>query len=147
MVSPDAMSSGEGLPMVFAQSGRGAIVSWYGTNGAFGMEGLQAIMPLDLYVLFPTGASLNENGTIQVDSNASLSGGVAPTVRVPLNNDTITRAMAGEDVQLTYAMAWLDGERGIATPNTTATPTPKAGLGMVVVLAAIGMAVVIAKLK
>ena len=80
-----------------------------------------------------------------MDSNASLSGGVAPTVRVPLNNDTITRAMAGEDVQLTYAMAWLDGERGIATPNTTATP--KAGAGIVVVLAAIGMAGPLARRK
>lgn len=146
LVSPDAISSGEGLPMVFTRSGRGAIVSWYGTDGAFGMNGLQAVMPLDLYVLFPAGASLDRNGTIQVDSNASLTGGVAPTVRVPLNNDTVTRAMAGEDVQLTYAMAWLDGERGIATP-ATATPTQKAGVGMAVVLAAIGMAIVIAKRK
>ena len=133
--------------MVFTRSGRGAIVSWYGTDGAFGMNGLQAVMPLDLYVLFPAGASLDRNGTIQVDSNASLTGGVAPTVRVPLNNDTVTRAMAGEDVQLTYAMAWLDGERGIATPDATATPTQKAGVGMAVVLAAIGMAIVIAKRK
>lgn len=144
LVSPDAISSGEGLPMVFTKSGRGTIVSWYGTDGAFGMNGFQAIMPLEMYVLFPAGASLDQTGTIQVDSNASLVGGVAPTVRVPLNKDTVARAMAGEDVQLKYATEWLDGEQ---LPDASATPTQKAGVGMAGILAAIGGAVLLAKRK
>lgn len=155
MVSPDAISSGEGLPMVMTKTGRGAVVSWYGTDGAFGMNGVQAVMPLDFYILFPAGASLDENGTIQVDSNATRIGGISPTVRVPLTKDTVARAMGGEDVQLSYATAWLDSERGIGTAgtgNATALPstTEKAGVETLVILAAMVtacLAVMITKRK
>jgi carboxyl-terminal processing protease len=75
------------------------------------MNTVQAALPLGMYLFFPDGASLNENGVIQMDSNASLAGGVAPEIRVPLNEDTVARAMAGGDVQLTYALAWLDGQQ------------------------------------
>lgn len=108
LVSPDTISSGEGVPMIFSKTGRGEIVSWYGTNGAFGMNDVRAIMPLDMYVMFPDGASLDENGIIQVDSDATLFGGVSPGIRVPLNEETVARAAAGEDVQLTYALEWLE---------------------------------------
>jgi len=144
MVSPDTISSGEGVPMMLTKNGRGAVVSFYGSDGAFGMNGLQAIMPLDFYILFPAGASLDENYTIQLDSNASLAGGVAPTVRVPLDRDTVARAMAGEDVQLLYATQWLDGQRGsnattVSVPGATASQTQKAGLLPVSAVVALGL--------
>ncbi len=123
LVSPDTISSGEGLPMVLSKTGRGTIVSWYGTNGAFGMVSLGAVMPLGQVLLFPDGASLDRNRTIQVDSNASLAGGISPQLRVPLDEETVRRAMAGEDVQLTCALQWLNAQQGLGTPgaawNTT----------------------------
>ncbi|MDD1690483.1 MAG: S41 family peptidase [Methanoregula sp.] len=134
LVSPDTISSGEGLPMVFAKTGTGKVISWYGSNGAFGMNGPQAVLPLGMYVFFPDGASLGQDGVVQVDSNASLTGGVAPQVRVPLTEETVTRAMAGEDVQLTYAREWLDGQQ---VPAATAT-TPKASPSVAVVVVAVG---------
>lgn len=142
LVSPDTISSGEGIPMVFANSGRGKIISWYGTNGAFGMNSVEAIMPLDQILFFPDGASLDQNGTIQVDSNASLAGGVSPQLRVPVNEETVARSMAGEDVQLTYALQWLNGQQKPGTPaasaNTT-TPTQQASPGIVPVLILLGL--------
>lgn len=138
LVSPYTISSGEGLPKVFAESGTGAIVSWYGTNGAFGMESLGPTLPPGIMTAFPTGASLDENGRIQVDSNASLAGGVAPTVRVPLDRDTLARAMAGEDVQLSYAVEWIRAQ----AEETTAEPTPQAAAGWAVVLGAIAVVAV-----
>ena len=107
LVSPDTISSGEGVPMMLSKTGRGKVISWYGTNGAFGIENIQAVMPPDMYILFPDGASLNETGGIQVDSDATMTGGVAPDIRVPLTEETVARAMNGEDVQLTYALEWL----------------------------------------
>lgn len=104
LVSPDTISSGEGVPMIMDRTGRGTIVSWYGTNGAFGMVAEAAIMPLDMEILYPNGASLDEDRSIQVDSDTSRMGGVAPHLRVPMTEETIARAMAGEDVQLTYAL-------------------------------------------
>jgi carboxyl-terminal processing protease len=147
LVSSDTISSGEGIPNIFTRSGTGAIVSFYGTNGAFGMNNLQAVLPLGMYIFFPDGASLNQNGSIQVDSNASLTGGIAPTVRVPLNEKTLARAMAGEDIQMSYAKAWLDTQQAPVTTEATTTTTKKAATGMIVVLAAIGMAVLLAKRK
>jgi carboxyl-terminal processing protease len=141
LVSPDTISSGEGLPNIFTRSGTGAIVSWYGTNGAFGMNNVQAVLPLGMYVFFPDGASLDQNGRIQVDSNASLTGGIAPTVRVPLNEDTLARAMAGEDVQLSYATQWLDGQQ--APVAMTTTPAQKASPAVAVVILALGVLVAV----
>jgi len=145
MVSPDAMSSGEAVPMMLTKTGRGAVISWYGTDGAYGINGFQAIMPLDFDILFPAGASLDENYAILVDSNASLTGGVAPTIRVPLNRDTVARAMAGEDVQLAYATQWLAGQQGFnasagSLVNATASQTPAAGVSSFLVAAALGLA-------
>jgi carboxyl-terminal processing protease len=141
MVSPDTISSGEGVPNVFTRSGKGAVVSFYGSNGAYGMNNFQAALPLGLYILFPDGASLDRNGTIQVDSNASLTGGVRPTVRVPLNEETLARAMAGEDVQLTYAMDWLESHQPVAAAVPT-TPAKKSPVGaLVAVLALCGIIV------
>jgi carboxyl-terminal processing protease len=132
LVSPYTISTGEGLPKVFAGSGTGAIVSWYGTNGAFGIVSPGPVLPPGIMTAFPAGASLDENGRIQVDSNASMIGGVAPTVRVPLDADTLARAMAGEDVQLTYAVEWLEAQ---ATNGTV----PAAAPGLAVPLAAVAV--------
>ncbi|MFA5269776.1 MAG: S41 family peptidase [Methanoregula sp.] len=146
LVSPDTISSGEGLPLMFANSGTGTIVSWYGTNGAFGMNGLRAILPLGMYVVFPDGASLDKNGMIQVDSNATLNGGVAPQIRVPMNEDTVARAIAGEDVQLTYAIKWLDEQQNLKIP-ATALPTQKSSPGIAIVVLMLGLLIVIARRK
>ncbi|MDD3857415.1 MAG: S41 family peptidase [Methanoculleus sp.] len=141
LVSPYTISSGEGLPKVFAESGTGAIVSWYGTNGAFGMESLGPTLPPGVMTAFPQGTSLDANGRIQVDSNASQVGGVAPTVRVPLDRDTLARAMAGEDVQLSYAVDWIRAQAESTTAGPSAVPT-QAAAGWVVVLAAFAVVAV-----
>jgi len=144
LVSPYTMSSGEGLPMVFANSGTGTIISWYGTNGAFGMNTVEAGMPLGQILFFPDGASLDKNGTVQLDSNATLHGGVAPQIRVPVNEDTVARSMAGEDIQMTYALKWLDEQ---AKPGSAATPTQRASPGVAIVIVMLGLLVVVAGRK
>jgi len=147
MVSPDTISSGEGVPNVFVRSTTGAVVSFYGSNGAYGMNNFQAALPLGMFILFPDGASLDQKGMVQVDSNTSLSGGIAPTVRVPLNEETLARAMAGEDVQLTYAMDWLDAYKAPVTARPTATATKKSSAGIAMIIVAVSLLVVAAKRK
>ncbi len=147
LVSPDTISSGEGIPMIFTNTGTGKIISWYGTNGAFGMNGLQAVLPLGMYVVFPDGASLDKNGLIQVDSNALLAGGIAPQIRVPINEDTVARSMAGEDVQMTYALKWLTDQQKPQTPVTTATPPQKTSSGISIIFLTLGLLILIARRK
>ncbi len=147
LVSPYTMSSGEGIPMVLANSGTGKIISWYGTNGAFGMNTIEAAMPLGQYLFFPDGASLDKNGMIQVDSNASLIGGVTPQIRVPINEDTVARSMAGEDVQMTYALKWLAEQQRPQAPVTTATPAQKSSPGIAIIVLTLSLIVLIAGRK
>jgi len=147
LVSPYTISSGEGVPRVFEQSGYGTIIGYYGTNGAFGMETTGAYMPLNMTVMFPDGASLDQNGKIQVDSNATLNGGVAPKLRVPLTEENLARSMAGEDVQLAYALGWLKEQNGspgsaagsTVRPASTAAPVPASlpllALGLILLFA------------
>ena len=105
------------------------------------MESLGPVLPLGVMTAFPTGASLDENGKIQVDSNASMVGGVAPTVREPLDRDTLARAMAGEDVQLSYAVEWIEAQAESTIAEPSAVPT-QAAAGWVVVLAALAVVAV-----
>jgi carboxyl-terminal processing protease len=77
-----------------------------------------------------------------VDSNASLIGGVAPTVRVPMNEETLARAMAGEDVQLAYAVDWLEAEAMAGGAERSPVPTQKAAAAGVIPLAALAFIVV-----
>jgi carboxyl-terminal processing protease len=147
LVSPDTISSGEGLPMIFSQTGTGTIISWYGTNGAFGMNTVEAIMPLGQYLFFPNGASLDQQGVIQVDSNSLLVGGIAPQIRVPINEDTVARSMAGEDVQLTYALNWLDEQQNPQSPVVPVTPKQKSSPGIAIAVIALGLLCVIAGRK
>lgn len=139
LVSPDTISSGEGLPMIFQRTGTGKVIAWYGSNGAFGMNNFQATMPLGIIVFFPDGVSLGPDGKVQVDSDSTLSGGVAPDIRVPRNEETVARAMAGEDVQLAYATAWLGAQAPPQAAATQKAPLTEAG-----VIAALGIACLIA---
>jgi carboxyl-terminal processing protease len=71
---------------------------------------------------------------------------VAPQIRVPINEDTVARSMAGEDVQLTYALAWLDDQQHVQkTP--AATPTQKSSQGIVMGVIALGVVAVVGRRK
>ena len=56
---------------------------------------------------FPIGRSLDEHGRIQIDSDASGSGGVQPELRVPRTLKNISAYAGGTDVELMYAREWL----------------------------------------
>ncbi len=106
------------------------------------MESMGPLLPLGILTAFPTGASLDEHGRIQVDSNASMIGGVAPTVRVPLDKATLARAMAGEDVQLSYAVDWIEAQAEETTAEPSDVPTRQAVAGWAVVLEALAVVAV-----
>jgi len=131
--------------MIFSEAGRGKIIGFYGTNGAFGMNNVHAVMPFSQYLFFPAGASLDRNRQIQVDSNASGTGEIAPQSRVPLNEETVARAMGGEDVQLTYALQYLDGEleQKNTVPSGAIPPTQKSPSMALLVIGALGILFVV----
>ena len=76
---------------------------------------------------FRAGASFAENGKAQVDGNASV-----------VDKETPARAMAGEDVQLSYAVEWIEAQ----AEEANAELTRQAAAGWAVTLAALmGLAI------
>jgi len=63
-------------------------------------------------------------------------------VRVPLDRDTLARAMPGEDVHLAYAVDWLKAEAMTGSAEHSPLPTQKAAAAWVVPLAALAFIVV-----
>ncbi len=50
-------------------------------------------MPLGIILRYPTGQSLNAHGRAQIDSSASLDGGVSQNIRMPLTEEAIAGTM------------------------------------------------------
>lgn len=109
IVDPNCISTGEGLAMMFQRLENAQIISHWGTNGSFGMVDYEPVLlPAGLAVSFPQGRSLDENYVIQLDSDSTLSGGVIPDIRVPINvENIILQWEKGRDVQLEYAQSLL----------------------------------------
>ncbi len=109
MTGPRAISSGEGIPMAIQNLPQGKVVSFYGSNASFGMVSFSLNVMEDLVFSYPYGQSLDKDFRIQLDSDSTMTGGVMPDVRVPLNDQVIDQLFIDSvDVELNYAMLQLD---------------------------------------
>jgi hypothetical protein len=70
--------------------------------------------PEELYLRFPFGQSVNKDFIIQIEGDSTLSGGVIPDLRVPLNDTVINQLYTDSiDVELKYAIGKLNSMLGI----------------------------------
>ncbi|MEI8005995.1 MAG: S41 family peptidase [Bacteroidota bacterium] len=119
MVSPRNISSGEGIPMAVRRLPKNHVVSFYGSNGSFGMMENWSyhylyLPPNDLYFRYPVGRSLDKNMKIQVDSDSTMQGGIQPDIRVPLNDTVLDMLYIDSiDVELKYAIGKLSSILGV----------------------------------
>ena len=97
LVGPGCYSACEFFSHDMTVHHRAAIVGQYPTEGAGGNIEV-FLMPGDLYVQFTIGRGLTPGGKVLLEGK-----GVSPTVKVPINLDTILRHANGEDVVLTAA--------------------------------------------
>jgi len=125
MVNPRSISSGEGFPMMLQKLNRGKVVSFYGTNGSFGMVDRTHYFfppPDDLKLTYPYGQSVDQDFRIQLDSDSAMHGGVVPDIRVPINDTVIDQLYIDSiDVELNYAVKTLQSILGIGPPPSTAS--------------------------
>jgi carboxyl-terminal processing protease len=124
LVGPRNISSGEGIPMMLQKLPNCKVVSFYGSNGSFAMVDRVHYFfppPQDVYLRYPYGVSLNENFVIQLDSDSTMTGGVIPDIRVPVNDTVINQLYIDSlDVELLYAMKMLHtilGTEELAEPG------------------------------
>ncbi len=107
LVNPATISSGEGLAMAIGRLPKATVMGFYGTHGSFGLIPWPIAMPEDISFEFPIGRSLDERGTIQIDSDVSGKGGVQPEIRIPRTWQNIAAYASGKDVELEFAKQWL----------------------------------------
>ena len=117
LVNPATISSGEGLAMAIGRLPNAVVMGFYGTHGSFGLIPWPVAMPEDFWFEFPIGRSLDEHGRIQIDSDASGSGGVQPELRVPRTMKNISAYAAGIDVELMCACEWLASHSSLDLQN------------------------------
>lgn len=103
LVNMKCVSSGEGVAMGISRLPRGTVMGFSGTNGSFGLCGPSAIMPGGVTVEWPSGQSLDQTKTIQLDSKDGI-GGVPVTVAVPMTREHALAIAAGEDIELASAI-------------------------------------------
>lgn len=112
LIDNRTLSTGEGFPLIMTTSRRGPVVGFSGTAGSMGMTGSSVKLPGGYTVDYPSGASLNEEGRIQGDSDRSLEGGFQPDVRIPTTLENLRRVFVdGRDVALEEAVAVLESTR------------------------------------
>lgn len=86
------------------------IVGFTATSGSFGIlsRPITIHMPEGYVIQFPDGRSLSQDKEIQLDSDGEGEGGVAPDLKIPLNEETFTdKYIRGEDVELNAAVEAL----------------------------------------
>lgn len=121
MTGPRNISSGEGLAMILQKLPQCKVVSFFGSNGSFGLVERQHFLfpsPSDLYLRYPYGVSLDQNYAIQLDSDSTMTGGVRPDIRVPINDTVIDQLyLQAIDVELNYAVKVLRNIMDIEDPQ------------------------------
>jgi len=112
LINHNTASSGEGLPLFLKGMPNVKIVGFTSTNGSFGIMSapIEMKMPGGYVVRFPDGRSLNQDKTIQGDSDERGQGGATPDITVPMNEQTFKmKVIEGQDVELNYALASFNG--------------------------------------
>ena len=109
LVNPATVSSGEGITMAMSRLPNARIIGFNGTHGSFAILGMPVTMPEGVRFEYVMGVAADYAGRVLIDSDATLSGGVAPSIRVPRTHETMTAFGRGEDVELAYARDWLSG--------------------------------------
>ena len=110
LINHRTASTGEGLPMVLKGLPNVKIVGLTSTNGSFGIvtAPIELRMPEGYVVRLPDGRSLDQDNNIQGDSDFTGQGGVAPDIKVPLDEQTFKmKYIDGQDVELSYAISAL----------------------------------------
>ena len=106
LINQKCVSSGEGLAMGIRNLPNGETIGFYGTSGSFGLAGAEITMPGGLTVHYPNGRSLDADGQIQIDSRNGV-GGVSPSVRVEMTEESAIRVASGVDVELEEALKYI----------------------------------------
>lgn len=110
LVDGDSASSSEFFAQFLQKQGRAIVVADSGTDGAGGTV-RQVILPGRLPFTY-TGGQMFFAGTKEVNLEGK---GVTPDIRVPIDDDYVTRRLKGEDVVLDRAVEFIEAQTQVRT--------------------------------
>jgi carboxyl-terminal processing protease len=110
LVDADTVSAGEAIPLLLKGQPGTAVIGLHATHGSFGIGLKSVTLPGGLEVIFPHAQSLDGDGRVEVDGDATGRGGVEPDVRLPLSAAVADRLYRqGEDVVLEEGVRFVRG--------------------------------------
>lgn len=105
LVNNQTVSAGEGFVYNARKQGNIKVAGMTGTNGSFGTIIGANLMPDNYIVIFPQLACVDEEGNIMIDTDSSMNGGIAPDIRIPVDETAIKRLYTDHaDYELEYIM-------------------------------------------
>ncbi len=110
LINNRTTSSGEGLPLALKGLPNVKIVGFTSTNGSFGVVSRPITIKMsEGYIIhIPDGRSLNKDKVIQGDCDYTGQGGIAPDIKIPLNEETFNKKyIVGQDIEIEYAIEAL----------------------------------------
>ena len=109
LVDHNTFAAGEGLALAMQRLEQVQVIGIQATHGSLGITGGDITLPQNYALSYPVGRSLDEEGAIQVTSNAEGLGGVATDIRIPLTPETVYALYAeGVDLPLEKAVEILE---------------------------------------
>jgi carboxyl-terminal processing protease len=112
LIDGSTLSSGEGFPLALRGLSNTAVFGFAGTGGFFAIAQRAIRLPAGLTFIVPVGRSLGADDRIQVDSDASGRGGVAPDHRLAWTEATLDAVcLQHRDPALEAAVRWIDRGR------------------------------------
>ena len=112
LIDGSTLSSGEGFPLALRGLTNTAVFGFAGTGGFFAIAQRAIRLPAGLTFIVPVGRSLGADRRIQVDSDASGRGGVAPDHRLAWTDATLDAVcLEHRDPAIEAAVRWIDSGR------------------------------------
>jgi carboxyl-terminal processing protease len=108
LIDGSTLSSGEGFPLALRGRPGVAVFGFAGTGGFFAIGQRPIRLPGGVTMVVPIGQSLGPDGRVQVDSDATGRGGVAPDHLIPWTAENVDAVVRNrQDLVLETALAWL----------------------------------------
>ena len=107
LVGPKCNGAGEGFGRVISQEQHVNTLGIWNTAGSFSFPGGKIILPRKFTIHYPIGMSLDEDGTILLESPGDYGGGIYPDIRINNDYQTLAAICGGYDLLLESALARL----------------------------------------
>jgi len=107
LIGPLCNGSGEGFARILQQEDNIHTLGMWGTAGSFSYPGGKIKIPGKFELFYPIGMSLDENGSIIIESPGDYGGGIYPDIRISNHVENLIRLASGEDVLLLEALGHL----------------------------------------